>query len=172
MIAIHSPREKALCQYRILPLAARLGAAFTLAAAFTGPLAAAFLGRSSAGEEERGAPRGDRLVPIPRIPQTSAANGCRARKSPEERVATGRMEIPFWSLIDHATGRYSVHATIKSPEKFARDYRAARRGPAHRWSCCTRSHAAWARTAFTPIFSCRARLLDRSRCPEERRAAS
>jgi hypothetical protein len=117
MIAIHSPRESPV-PIRILPLAARLGAAFTLAAAFTGPLGAAPSDdlQPEKKKEER---LEDRLVPIPSYSPDVTANGCRARKSPEERVTTERIEIPFWSLIDHATGRYSVHATIKSPEKFA-----------------------------------------------------
>lgn len=103
---------------RILPLAARLGAALALATAFTGPLAAAPLDdlQPEKKKEER---LEDRLVPIPSYSPDVTANGCIARKSPQERVATGRTEIPFWSLIEHATGRYSVHATIKSPEKFA-----------------------------------------------------
>ena len=103
---------------RILPLAASFGAALTLATAVIAPLAAAPLDdlQPEKKKEER---LEDRLVPIPSYSPDVAANGCIARKSPQERVATGRVEIPFWSLIGHAAGRYSVHATIKSPEKFA-----------------------------------------------------
>jgi hypothetical protein len=103
---------------RKVPLAAPLAAALAFAAAAIAPLAAAPLDdlQPEKKKEER---LEDRLVPIPSYSPDVEANGCRARKSPEERVATSQTEIPFWSLIDHATGRYSVHATIKSPEKFA-----------------------------------------------------
>lgn len=61
------------------------------------------------------------MVPIPGFSPEVKSNGCRVRQSPDEvseAGKAGRIEIPFWGLIEHATGRYAVHAGLEAPEKF------------------------------------------------------
>jgi hypothetical protein len=62
------------------------------------------------------------MVPIPGFSPEVKSNGCRPRQSPAEMTEArkaGRPEVPFWGLIEHATGRYAVHAGLESPEAFA-----------------------------------------------------
>jgi hypothetical protein len=61
------------------------------------------------------------IIPIPGFSPEVNSNGCRPRRSPDETTEAaqaGRLEVPFWGLIDHATGRYAVHAGLEPPEEF------------------------------------------------------
>lgn len=65
----------------------------------------------------------DRLVPIPSWSKDVADNGCPLRAAPvpfSPDTLTSLTEIPFWELIRHQVGRYSVRAILDAPEKFAR----------------------------------------------------
>jgi len=63
------------------------------------------------------------MVPIPGFSPEVKSNGCKLRQSPDEITearSAGQIEIPFWALIDHATGHYTVRAGIEPPEAFFR----------------------------------------------------
>jgi hypothetical protein len=63
------------------------------------------------------------MVPIPGFSPEVKSNGCRPRQSPDEvteAAQAGRPEVPFWGLIEHATGRYAVYAGLRSPEEFSK----------------------------------------------------
>ena len=104
--------------FRSPSLVARIAATLTLTMAAAAPLSAAPLDEMQPAKKKPERLE-DRLVPIPSYSPDVAHNGCHARKSAREPGAAERPGIPFWSLVDHAAGRYSVQATIKSPEKFA-----------------------------------------------------
>jgi hypothetical protein len=75
-------------------------------------------------------PRKDETrVPIPGFSPEVRSNGCQVRQSPDEVTQVGKAalsekaglpEIPFFALIEHATGVYSVHAGLEPPEAFAK----------------------------------------------------
>jgi hypothetical protein len=72
------------------------------------------------GKEERFE---DRLVPIPFWSKDVADNGCRLHAAPiafSKDALTSPTEIPFWTLIEHTVGRYSVRDILDPPEKFLR----------------------------------------------------
>src|SRR4051794_22154402 len=66
---------------------------------------------------------GEIRVPIPSFSPEVRSNGCHVRQSPDEitdAAKAGQPEVPFFALIEHATGRYAVHAGLESPEAFAK----------------------------------------------------
>ena len=67
--------------------------------------------------------KGEIRVPFPGFSPEVRSNGCHVRQSPDEvteGAKAGLPEIPFFALIEHATGRYSVHAGLEPPEVFAK----------------------------------------------------
>jgi hypothetical protein len=65
----------------------------------------------------------DRLVPIPSWSKDVADNGCRLHEAPaafSKDALVSLVEIPFWELIQHHVGPYSVRAILDPPEKFAK----------------------------------------------------
>jgi hypothetical protein len=63
----------------------------------------------------------DVLVPIPFWSPDVKDNGCRVRNDPHEIFAGPDVDIqhvPFFDLISHAIGRYSVRAILDHPVKF------------------------------------------------------
>jgi hypothetical protein len=64
----------------------------------------------------------DRLVPIPNWSPDVADNGCPLRAAPIPFTPDGLQvpaEIPFWELIEHTVGRYSVRGILDPPAAFA-----------------------------------------------------
>jgi hypothetical protein len=65
----------------------------------------------------------DRLVPIPGWSKDVADNGCHLHETPaafSKEALMGLAEIPFWELIAHEIGPYSVRAILDPPEKFTK----------------------------------------------------
>ncbi len=63
----------------------------------------------------------DTLVPIPSWSRDVASNGCPLHTSPgqsSEDTSMSLTEIPFWALVSHASGRYTVKITVRGPAKF------------------------------------------------------
>ena len=61
--------------------------------------------------------------PIPGFSPQVKSNGCHVRQSPDEiteDAKAARPEVPFWGLIEHATGRYSVHAGLEPADDFSK----------------------------------------------------
>src|SRR5712671_1311533 len=62
-------------------------------------------------------------VPIPGWSPEVSSNGCHVRRSPDETTPdrkAGRLEVPFWGLVERATGRHAAKAGYAAPDVFAR----------------------------------------------------
>jgi hypothetical protein len=65
----------------------------------------------------------DIRVPIPGWSRDVEANGCQARRYPGGGSGSGDSgiaEVPFWGLVEHATGRYSVELVVGDAVTFTR----------------------------------------------------
>jgi hypothetical protein len=63
----------------------------------------------------------DTLIPIPSWSRDVAANGCPLHTSPGQSsgdTSVSLTQIPFWALVSHASGRYTVKMTVRGPAKF------------------------------------------------------
>src|SRR5262245_29804641 len=107
---------------RILRAIAMLAAGLTLAAA-TGiaELRAATEDEPARVEKKKSNDLKDILIPIPSFSKDVESNGCHVRKDPHEVFVGPDVDIQhvaFSDLISETIGRYSVRASLDSPEKF------------------------------------------------------